>query len=223
MENMTQHNATILLNKNRYGITISRKNFKNKSVVTVRGLKSNFICNYRFDNLEVDYQTQYMNWRNLDFCGAWHSSREELVDQFMQDRKLFADVSINSYSKEFESVKQKIKECESLEDAVVYYHVKKEDTIEATLVKKGCVLDYIDVHKVLDEYTKFGIYIDVEDLNKIFYLTKHPMSDFVHRGSNTFKFDFANPKSAGEYIFNGMLLGYPIESTLAKGRYSSAR
>ena len=38
--------------------------------------------------------------------------------------------------------------------------------------------------------------------------------DFTH-DENKFKYDLANPKNLVEIVFGGMLLGYPIESTVA--------
>ena len=41
------------------------------------------------------------------------------------------------------------------------------------------------------------------------------MSIYAERKNNKFNFDYANPVRIYEWVFNGMLLGYPIETTVS--------
>lgn len=195
--------------------TIIRKNFKNRSVVTVRGLDNIFITEYRFDNIELTYNTKYMNWQNLDCCGGWSHSKEDLVEQFKNDKKLFADITIKTSNKEYDAVMSKIKECTQMKDLILCANSDmNEDIQDIALVKSGCVADYIDIDKILEQYDRFGISLDEYDIDEIMDLAHHPMAEYANRAMNKFQYDFVNPETIGELVFTGMLLGYPLESTV---------
>lgn len=122
---------------------------------------------------------------------------------------------IRSSSKEYETIMSKIKECSQMKDVILCTTSDiDEDIKNIVLAKSGCVADYIDIDKILEEYDRFGILLDEYDINEIMHLAHYPMVEYANRGMNKFQYDFANPDTVGELIFTGMLLGYPLESTV---------
>ena len=75
--------------------------------------------------------------------------------------------------------------------------------------------DYINLENVLAMYEKFGLIFPEKFINEIKEYMQTEMVDFVWQDENKFKYDLANPKNLVEIVFGGMLLGYPIESTVA--------
>ncbi|MBP3930246.1 MAG: hypothetical protein J6D47_11880 [Peptostreptococcaceae bacterium] len=80
--------------------------------------------------------------------------------------------------------------------------------------KDGCVADYIDIENVFDVYSQFGITLFEDDKDIIRKMSNEKMSIYVNK-NNKFSFDYANPVRIHEWVFNGMLLGYPIETTVS--------
>lgn len=211
---ITELNAVIELNKNPQGVTMVRKNFKNRSVVKVLGKNNYRITEYRFNNIDLKYKTKFMNWQNLDCCGGWAYSELDLVKQFKNGNKLFAEVIINpDISKD---VFEEIEKCKELDNVEVHIfpHWLSSDHKSFFLIKKGALDHYIDVDKILEDYRSLGLWFISED--QVFTLkcmASEDMNTYISKEHNKFCYDFGNPVGMVELIFTGMLLGYPIEST----------
>ena len=79
--------------------------------------------------------------------------------------------------------------------------------------KEGCVADYIDVENVINVYEQFGIILADNNKKHIRDMANEEIKSYVDT-NNKFRFDYVNPCGIDEFIFNGMLLGYPIETTV---------
>lgn len=196
-----------------------RKDFKKRSEVKVRNGKWLF-ATYRFDNVDLGYESQYLNWENLNCCGGWVFDKSYLKNAVQLEKKLFAQVILSSKEELDEII-------DSLEKKYPYRYEKLErfenPRFELHICKEGCVKDYIDLKKVFAAYEKLGIFLDDEDRVIVEVLAEEQMSTFMF-GDNRFKYEYDNPCYIGELVFSGLLLGYPIESTASlleqRGRYS---
>lgn len=50
---LTKENTKVILNENKKGVTIIRKNFKKRTLVEIRGKRNFLITKYRFDNIDL--------------------------------------------------------------------------------------------------------------------------------------------------------------------------
>ena len=206
-------NDKIILMENDF-LICERVNYKNRSKVTYREKDSNISFNtYRFDNVNVNNPV-YMNWENLNNCGGWKEDMEYLQNAVQNNKKLLAvHIDLPSKTMSFNDFKEYLG---NINDSV-YSGISTNSFgyIFGYVCKKGCVADYIDLENVLNEYKKFGIILSEESISKIREYMEIEMVDFVWSDANKFNYDLANPKNLVELIFGGMLLGYPIESTVA--------
>ena len=211
---LTTPNTTIQVNRNSLGVSMTRKNFKNKSVLQVRGLNDMLIASYRFKNIDLPYNSQYINWQNLDCCGGWSYLKEDLINQFIENKKLFANVVLDYYDDKDEHLLSLVDKCKNIDNVFVIESEHYNPNLKSFyLVREGCLADYIDIDAVIDCYYELGLtkLSDIE-LKCLHDMANCEMTTFVLK-DNKFDYDFANPRGIIQLIFGGMLLGYAIEST----------
>ena len=185
-------------------VTTERKDYKNRSEVKVRNGKT-VLSTYRFPNVDIGEVSKYISWQNLNCCGGWIYDHQYLNYAVQEDKKLFANYFVST--KEIEQIRN------SLTDRINFKYVKTTpDSYEIHMCKKGILEEYIDLEKVLNAYKRLGIEISVKTKEKITLLSKEEMCNYFTL-NNKYKFDYTNPQNQAELIFNGMLLGYAIEST----------
>lgn len=189
--------------KKRSKVRVFNKNYKNVVFRT-----------YRFNNVELTYDTKYINWANLNCCGGWGYNEKYLASAVQNDSKLFAQVIM--YTEDFSGINYILNELiEGNENKVNCIVIDRDDRNfkEVIICKKGCVADYIDIDNIFEQYRILGLELSEHIKSEVRKLASIDMYKYANRTSNEFNFDFANPYSYEELIFNGMLLGYPIEST----------
>lgn len=156
-----------------------------------------------------------MNWANLDCCGGWAYDKEDLINQFKNDKKLFADIVLSFYENVDAHFLPLIKECSKLDGAkIIEVEHWSENCRKFILVKEGCVSDYLDVDAIIENYYDLGLWKLSEDqLQHLKDMANEDMSCYITKNHNRYNYDFINPEGLIEFIFTGMLLGYPVEST----------
>lgn len=214
-----KQNKYEVIYKNKKGLTMERKNYGDKSEVRVRQEfiheGTHTVAKYKFKNI-TNYYTPYLNWENLSYNSCWAYSEEDLFNQFASGNKLFAQIVINMNRKEEIKIIDKIEKLKLSDDSVIVTEIKHwtDYCRMFILSRKGCVSDYIDVKKVLSDYYRLGLWeLSKSELLTLMNMVDTNMENFAHEDLNEFHYDFKNPDGAIEYIFTGLLFGYPIEST----------
>lgn len=212
---VTNENTIITLNKNKQGVTITRKNFTSRALVEVRDKDNNIIDTYNFNNIDLKYSTKYMNWSNLNCCGGWEYDEKDLINQFKNDKKLFAQIVLDLNNNIDVHLLPLVEECSKLDGAKV---VEVEHWTEGckmfVMMKKGCVSNYLDVDDIINDYYSLGLKKLTDDqIQHLKNLCSEDMSCYISKNHNRYLYDFLHPMGILELIFTGMLLGYPIEST----------
>lgn len=198
----------VMKTKNGFEIETVRKDFKKRSEVKIR--HGNFVyMTYRFDNLTNVYTSPYISWANLNCCGGWVYDNDYLKYAVQNNKKLFAQLACLKEN-EIKELKETIDK-----DKFDYSYEIEGRFSQFYIYRKGTVGDYIDIGEVLDTYNKYGVYLDDEDEVIISILSETEMKYLINPNKNRYNYDFANPKYIGELIFTGLLLGYPIESTVS--------
>ena len=212
--NLTEHYATIQINKNSCNIPMIRENFKNRSVVKVRDRANGLIATYRFNNVELPYKSPYLNWQNLDCCGGWDYSKEDLINQFIENKKPFASVTLSFYKDRDAYLLPLIDKCRSMDGVIVTESTHPNENLRAfSLIREGCLADYIDINKVVECYYALGLSEFCErELNYLNAMANEEMIALA-KCDNRFDYNYVNPADFIQWIFNGLFLGYPIEST----------
>lgn len=155
--NLTTPNTTIQINKNSLNISMIRKNFKNRSVVQVRNEANGLIASYRFKNIDLPYKIKYLNWQNLDCCGGWDYSEEDLINLFIQNKKLFASVPLLINKDEDINLLSLIDKCNNMDGVFVIEKEHWNNNFKIFhLVREGCLADYINIDKVVESYYLLG-------------------------------------------------------------------
>lgn len=86
------------------------------------------------------------------------------------------------------------------------------DVANYYICRRGKISDYIDIDKVLTEYQNlhFPVYKGEKKIRKYANIE---MKEFSNPQSVSL--DYANPRETEHYVITGLLLGYPIESTIS--------
>lgn len=198
---------TIFISNN--GIKFERRDFKKRSEVKVIIIASNRTLNtYRFNNIELNYDTKYMNYANVNCCGGWIYDENYLITAVQNNSKLYAGIHITP--EEFENLKI------NNEKGIIYG--KEGDALENLdkknyyICKEGKVSEYIDIEAVFSVYENLGISIPDEAKKIILDMANEEIYTYSSE-NNKFKLDYVNSRTLCDFIFTGMLLGYPIETT----------
>lgn len=192
-------------------IKFERRDLKKRSEVKVINESINYTLHtYRFNNIELDYDTKYMNWANMNCCNGWQYDKEYLKNAVQNDCKLYAGIHVTP--EEFEMLKAK-------NEKGIRYGKEKDvikdiDTKNYYICKEGKVSDYIDIEVVFSIYEKLGIVIPDEAKDIILGMAEEEIYTYSSE-NNKFKLDYANTYDICDLVFTGMLLGYPIETTVS--------
>ena len=192
-------------------IKFERRDFKKRSEVKVINEPINYTLHtYRFNNIELDYDTKYMKWANMNCCNGWECDREYLKTAVQNDCKLYAGIYVTS--EEFEMLKSKS------EKGIIYGkekdYTENLNTKNYYICKEWKVSDYIDVEVVFSIYEKLGIIITDKAKKIILDMAQEEIYKYSSE-NNKFKLDYVNVYDICDLVFTGMLLGYPIKTTVS--------
>lgn len=223
-------NKEIVFESNR-GIVFERTVYKNGNarLAVINKNNNKTMSEYRYKNAP-GLQSPYLNWENLNCVNGWVYDKTYLHTAVQKGKKLYAGFTLSIAKKEVfagkplpqgfyteEGVSEKV---EALKkdlpgDCVLGSEGPDYDTPQSIvryyyICKTGTIRDYIDIDDVISAYGRFGMILNESHWNKVRELCSIPISGF----SSNDHMDYANTKSVAEYIVAGLLLGYPIESTV---------
>jgi hypothetical protein len=194
----------ILLETNK-GVTFERTDYVNRSKVTVRSRNNTIsLMTYRFDNIKKTYTSPYISWENLNCCGGWAYDETYLHTAVHEGKKLCAGVNIKSADK-----------IDTNDPKTNFY--KNRYCLE--IARKGCLKNYYDMDAILYIYGLHSVSDKYESLchTNFMRLVKLFSTEMIElmKDHNEYGFSYSSPASIEDLIITGLLLGYPIESTIS--------
>jgi hypothetical protein len=193
----------ILLTTNN-GITFERTDYVKRSKVTVKSCNNTYLLRaYRFDNIKETFTSPYISWENLNCCGGWFYDDQYLNTAVQNGKKLCAGLILKSSDEAKYLLENK---------DINFYSDFKNDRYYLEIARKGCLKDYYNIQEVLNLYKLHGIYN--LNMKRIEELCSAEMISLM-KDNNPYNYDYANPFEIEDLIITGLLLGYPIESTIA--------
>lgn len=205
----------IVLHENRHGIRMIRYDYATRSKVKVTS--GNIIHRiYRFARIDSEYTSPYISWANLDCCGGWVSDESYLQVAVQEGKKLYAGLDI--YVRQVGSQENARKEVERILSELPegctggFEPQKVAFSVPYFICRTGSLSDYYDIDRVLDYYEQLGVMINDADRQEVKQLSTLEIKEF---GSENPPIDYINAYSLSSLIVTGLLLGYPIESTVS--------
>lgn len=202
-----------------------REDFKARSqvkVVSECNGKRYHLRTYRFNCIPEPIEIPYCSWANLDCCGGWSFDEEYLDTAVQKDLKLFAGRSTllkGLYTPNFPTraeVHQRFNAfIDTLPDGVVAgIEPMPVDTryFNTFICRTGRITDYVNLDTVFSFYMKLGYNISPAVVREVESLCGYEIERY---GTDRAPFDYANADTDAEFITTGLLLGYPIESTVS--------
>lgn len=206
---------------NEQGLGLSgmyRRDFKKSSQMLIIN-NGHVLSRYKYPRVEYLFDTPMMRWQNLYFCGGYDVSTENGESTGSDD--LLIDAVIDGLKPIGFIVVEKSEACKYIKKAIdkgIEYYVNphfKEDYCEIGLANRGKLRDHFNFDNLIETYDLFSnalgydliLQDDKEWLSHMFSLE---LSDFICG------FDYSRSgKNDCENVLTGLLLGYPIESTVA--------
>lgn len=159
----------------------------------------------KYKNVGEEYATPFLSWYNLIFCSNNYGAPpdyEYMHRAVQENKKTAATVYIASNSDEAKAFVETLpKECGALPygPSMIYvYH-------------KGRLSDYFDFERIQALYEKHGVF-DV-DWKKVWEYFRKDLSYFGKEKYCGFSLQSGGVRE--QMIVTGLILGYPVESTIA--------
>lgn len=214
-----------ILHQNSHGVKMIREDFKNRSLVKVIAKDTKgTICfkRYRFNLVPEPINVPFCSWANLDCCGSWPYDRECLNTAVQKGLKLFAEQAIKLKSTWFPgnpTATEAIHQVDILAATLasdVYAGFNSESIprgqLDTFICRIGCIADYISLDRVFYFYERLGLPLTSEERSEIEQYCHIELKEF---GTPAAPFLYSGGLTPTQFITTGLLLGYPIESTVA--------
>lgn len=207
--------------RNEQGLGLSglyRRDYKKSSEMLVLS-NGNLAAKYKYPKVTHSFNSTMVRWENLYFCGGYNvrvedgkrlGSNELLIDAVIKGLKPIGFIVVKKTEAD-KYIKRVI-------DKGLKYSVKPhfwDGFCEIGIANIGKLEEHFDFDKLIEAYDLFskalGYELIEEDEREWLYsMAKLQLSDFICG------FDYlSSEKSTGGDILTGLLLGYPIESTVA--------
>lgn len=207
--------------QNDQGLGLSgfyRRDYKenHEMVVMSNGLS---MCRYKYPRgINIPFQSPMVRWMNLTFCGGYGvllengeyaGSDNRLLEAVANGLKPIGFISVDKYN--LEEMLEKVKQ------SGLHYEVSKIWTgdYEIGLANQGKVKDYFDLTKLISSYRLYSDRLGYDLLTSkeeesLLETNEIELAYFIK------DFDYASSKKKDwEHVLTGLLLGFPIESTVA--------
>lgn len=214
-----------VLHRNSKGIVMVREDFKARSQVKVLcefAQKHPCIRTYRFNLIQEPVEAPYCSWANLDCCGGWSFDEEYLDTAVQKGLKLFAGRTASlrgRYTSNYPTLEEAREQFKAFQDALPDGVVADIDPVIADpnnfhtfICRTGKITDHIDLDMVFGFYEKLGQHISDAEKAEVERLCSYPIKSY---GSGRAPFLYMDASTNAELITTGLLLGYPIESTVS--------
>lgn len=215
-----------ILHQNSKGVKMIREDFKLRSkvrVVSEYAGKQYHLRTYRFNYIPEPIEVPYCSWANLDCCGGWNFDEEYLDTAVQKGLKLFAgrDTLLRH---------EYVPAAPTLEKARCQFEVFKGNlpsgvfadidtqpdggrkSFHTFICRTGKISDYIDLDTVFNLYKRLGQEVSFSEKSEVERLCDIQIPLF---GTDQAPFGYAHAETNTELITTGLLLGYPIESTVS--------
>lgn len=207
-----------LLFRSSVGIEFNKETLKGTSYVKVQASRSKrayTIKKYAFPDIELLTSSPLLSWENLNCCGGWTYDESYLFTAVQKGKKLYAGAAIYlpapGVTAEAESKLLEIKATLPDNCTAGKEIISNERFFPLYICRKGCLKDFFDLEQVLEDYRRMGIVLRPKDRNEFFILCGIELSQF----STGSPMQYRDTATGAELIVTGLLLGYPIESTVS--------
>ncbi|MEK3976193.1 hypothetical protein [Psychrobacillus sp. FSL K6-1267] len=207
--------------RNEQGLGLSgffRRDYKeNHEMVVVSN--GNLLCRYKYPRgINIPFESPMVRWMNLIYCGGYDvllengersGSNERLLEAVNKGLKPIGFIIVNS--KNIEIMVERVKL------SGLHFEVSKQerDTYEIGIANRGKVKDHFDLKKLISSYQLFSEHLGYDLLTSE---EEEILLKTAELELNYFIKDFAYAsceKRKWEHVLTGLLLGYPIESTVS--------
>ena len=161
------------------------------------------------------YSSSLLNWENLIRCSNYYGLPPE---EIRSDGSLgYMSVAVQEHLKPASTIRitiddPHIKQLKmDLPDDCVLLKYEEENT--TFICRKGSLSDLFDIERVRETYAQFGI-LDI-DWDVVYDYSKKEMTFFADNAISGISIEHGSIGRTQDVIV-GLLLGYPIESTVAK-------
>lgn len=188
------------------------------------------LMRYRFNNIPDRFSSPYVSWANMS-CVDSICNKEYLRSAVQEGKKLYAGDAIavkRTPDDRYPTVDEAIAEVEAFaaeqpDDVLVGLESPCiPGWLNFYICRKGKISDYFDIDEVFSFYRKLGFKFSDQVKEEVTRLCNYELRDYSNQ--DTAPFDYANPdwcnpleysreKAVAQLITNGLLLGYPLEST----------
>lgn len=203
----------IILQTNKDIIFVKKTNGE-FCTVTVK-YKNHKIMEYRFLDLPF-YHHNLLNWDNLNCCGGWEYDKLYLSTAVQDGKKPFSSL-VEIVNDNNENSDIKTERLMSLYEAVStdfdksksYTHFSGPNyKLEVNISRKEKMSELFNIDEILNVYNQHLNIIPLLNIDYIIEkLNKTPME-------LSESYQWASPDRIEDIILTGLLLGYPIESTI---------
>ncbi len=214
-----------ILHQNSKGVVMVREDNKRRSQVKVySGYPDHKYClrTYRFDYVPDPLDVPYCSWANLDCCGGWSCDEEYLDTAVQRGLKLFAgrttllapqyDSDGSARAEALRQFEEFMTELPAGIAAGMESKQPNQNYFYTYICRSGKITDYIDLETVFDFYKRLGQNVQDVEKKEVQRLCGYEMTLY---GTDQAPFQYANAVTNAELITTGLLLGYPIESTVS--------
>lgn len=207
--------------KNEQGLGLSgwyRRDYKKSSEMLVIN-NGHLLCKYKYPRIVYSFGDSMLSWKNLYFCGGYGVIAEDgkrlgsydlLIEAVIKGLKPIGFIIVKE-SEVDKYIKMAVEG--NLEYSINPHHWKNH--CEIGLANRGKIEDYFNFNNLIELYDFYSKALGYEILSKqdkewLRDKYKLQLSDFI----SGFEYSRSD-KSNREDVLTGLLLGYPIESTVA--------
>ncbi len=161
------------------------------------------------------YSSSLLNWENLIRCSNYYGLPPE---EIRLDGSLgYMSVAVQQHLKPASTIRMTIDDPHikqlkmDLPDDCVLLKYEEENT--TFICRKSSLSDLFDIERVRETYVQFGI-LDI-DWDVVYDYSKKEMTFFADNAISGISIERGSSNNT-QHVIVGLLLGYPIESTVAK-------
>lgn len=197
-----------------------RRDYKETSEMVVMS-NGYSILRYKYPKVvDLPFHSPLLRWHNLFHCGGYSVEFPDGEGTNTNDRLLEAvcnELKPTGFwpltSEELEETLRKVKQTDLVWKVSDNSHPRFQ--YEIGVANKGRVKDHFDLNKLIESYQLFSNKLDCDLLSKKDEEIILSFGDFelawLLEG-----YDYGNPsKTNHDHVFTGLILGYPVESTVA--------
>lgn len=165
---------------------------------------------YRYPNINCKFSSSKINDYNLHLCGGWSFkdvNREEAIIRVINDLKPMGFLVTTEVEK-WKDICEKSK----LDFIIKPNHIPTEKHFDIGISCKGTFEENFDIKTLIEDYINY--------LGLIKFQSTQEISNFILSLKNTkisyyLNSNYTNPESIQDIIITGLILGYPIETTVS--------